>query len=385
MAFSKQKYIRSYPVDKKIKPRTDMSEDKDEIPTPRERKKEGFLDKWFRLIVIALLLIIIYMLFQCCNNNSGSMMGAQGTPSNPFMQGGQTPGPTMTPPSNPSQAQDKAEGEGLEVPEDEKSEKESEQPEKAKKKNPEPRKKLREDFVAPPTMEEEELFKQFKPHVLPSTSELQPQMKSIASSKVSFVDANGKKQNIKIKAFKASISEVSVLEYFYFANDTESNYPVFWTLGHQDDLRNKGNANNYFKGLCYENSCPVMGVNYHNIKAYIGWLNEQTGKQYSLLNEAQWHYLSQKSALSKEVWFKDNSEGKTHKAKTSKSSSQGIFDLYGNVAEWTIPSNAMQMKGSDVPVVLGGSWASAYKELKESKLTVQDHRNGFIGFRLVEN
>ena len=79
------------------------------------------------------------------------------------------------------------------------------------------------------------------------------------------------------------------------------------------------------------------------------------------------------------AWYKDNSNKTTHEVKTKMPNSLGIYDLIGNVAEWSI-------SGSD-PLfhVMGGSFESNCEHCKIDMREL-DHANvkmESLGLRLV--
>lgn len=78
---------------------------------------------------------------------------------------------------------------------------------------------------------------------------------------------------------------------------------------------------------------------------YCKWLYSNTGIFFRLPTEAEWEYacLANTSAVSTEpaklgehAWFKDNSGAKFHDVKGRKPNAFGLYDMLGNLTEWTI-------------------------------------------------
>ena len=114
------------------------------------------------------------------------------------------------------------------------------------------------------------------------------------------------------------------------------------------------------------------------------WLSAITGNYYRLPTEAEWEYAcrantktvysfgNDASRLKEYAWYIDNSNGLYHKIGTKKPNPWGLYDMHGNVAEWTldqyIPEAYKRQKGSksknpfEIPTkkyprsVRGGSW-----------------------------
>jgi formylglycine-generating enzyme required for sulfatase activity len=89
---------------------------------------------------------------------------------------------------------------------------------------------------------------------------------------------------------------------------------------------------------------PVLGITHHAAMQYCRWLSLKTGKVYRLPTEAEWEYACRagtKTAyfygrLRDYAWYHDNSEEKTYKVGSKKPNPWGLYDMYGNVAEWCL-------------------------------------------------
>lgn len=78
---------------------------------------------------------------------------------------------------------------------------------------------------------------------------------------------------------------------------------------------------------------------------YCKWLYEQTGIFYRLPTEAEWEYAcragsstisNDPKSLQEYGFFKSNSAGKYHKVMQLKPNAWGLYDMLGNLTEWTL-------------------------------------------------
>ena len=94
-------------------------------------------------------------------------------------------------------------------------------------------------------------------------------------------------------------------------------------------------------------ACPVEKIGWDDALEFVRRLSEKTGKQYRLPTEAEWEYAAKagsgtkygfgddESLLNENAWFSSNSNKKTHPVAQKKSNAFGLYDMYGNVEEWT--------------------------------------------------
>ena len=147
-------------------------------------------------------------------------------------------------------------------------------------------------------------------------------------------------------------------------------------------------------------SHPAIGMTQYNALQFCKWLYIKTGIFYCLPTEAQWEYAcragssgaysfgNDTSKAGNYAWYTANSEGKTHPVGTKKPNAWGLYDMHGNVAEWTfdqyIPGYYKQFKNKTalnpvaVPVKLypqairGGSFQDAADVLRSASRTASD-------------
>ena len=107
-----------------------------------------------------------------------------------------------------------------------------------------------------------------------------------------------------------------------------------------------GGNPSHFKGA----RNPVDRVSWEACQSFIKKLNEKSagaGITFSLPSEAQWEYACRtgsstefgfgngESKLNEYGWFADNADDTTHPVGQKKPNAWGLYDMHGNVWEWT--------------------------------------------------
>lgn len=172
---------------------------------------------------------------------------------------------------------------------------------------------------------------------------------------------------------------------------------------------------------------PAASMTQQSALRYCQWLSDKTGRFYRLATEAEWEYACRAGSTTAYswgddpglagdyAWFYDNSAGSYQKVGTKKPNAWGLYDMHGNVAEWTLDFYTTDYfarldSASVNPVVFppkkhsrtvrGGSFEDYAEDLRcaerrksESKWQARDPQipkskwwnpdSPFLGFRLV--
>ena len=166
-----------------------------------------------------------------------------------------------------------------------------------------------------------------------------------------------------------------------------------------------GNNPSHFAGC---ESCPVEMVSWDDIQSFMKKLNQQTGSHFRLPSEAEWEYACRSGGKNQKycgsndedslAWYYINSSKKTHPVKQKQANGLGLYDMSGNVWEWTqdcwngsysgAPANGDAWQSGDCAkrVMRGGSWfpVGDVRSAERDRYAV-DVRLYNSGFRLAQD
>lgn len=145
---------------------------------------------------------------------------------------------------------------------------------------------------------------------------------------------------------------------------------------------------------------PALAMTHYNAIQFCKWLYVRTGVFYRLPTEAEWEYACRAGSttayhfgddakqLDEYAWYAANSGQKTHPVGQKKPNAFGLYDMIGNVAEWTYDQYHAdfykQFAGKKAKnpvaeptelyphVVRGGSFRSDAKELRSAARSFSD-------------
>ncbi|HEY9489199.1 MAG TPA: SUMF1/EgtB/PvdO family nonheme iron enzyme [Chryseosolibacter sp.] len=144
-------------------------------------------------------------------------------------------------------------------------------------------------------------------------------------------------------------------------------------------------------GMGRDDRQPTNSMSQQAALMYCKWLYEKTGIFYRLPTEAEWEYAcragaqtatpfgNNPKALADYGYFNENSDGKFQKTASLKPNAWGLYDMLGNLSEWTLDQysadtyaklspnakDPLVPPGSKYPkVVRGGSYLDPAEELR---------------------
>lgn len=158
---------------------------------------------------------------------------------------------------------------------------------------------------------------------------------------------------------------------------------------------------------------PVIGVSWHDARAYVRWLSALTGQTYRLLTEAEWEYACRAGTTTPyntgqtitpaQVRCSEGSSGSasgTVEVGFFPANAWGLHDMHGNIWEWcedewldsydNAPADGTARRGDNAQVsrvLRGGSWDLSARHLR-SAIRFEgppDEREFSVGFRLARS
>ena len=136
---------------------------------------------------------------------------------------------------------------------------------------------------------------------------------------------------------------------------------------------------------------PMYFVNYDDCEQFVRRLNSLTGRNFRVPSESEWKYAAKGGSYThnyehsgsnnvEEVgWVSTNGNNTQHLVKMKKANELGIYDMSGNVCEWT---NSMQ---NSYRIGLGGSFSSkmVINPITHNYTFESTGRYSNLGFRLA--
>jgi formylglycine-generating enzyme required for sulfatase activity len=154
---------------------------------------------------------------------------------------------------------------------------------------------------------------------------------------------------------------------------------------------------------------PITNISWNESVLFAEKLSQKTGKNYRLPSEAEWEYAARagtttiyfwgnKNQANDYAWHESNSEGNLHPVGQKKPNQFGLYDMVGNVYEWTQDCSNGNYNGAPIDqrpwltgdcslrVVRSGAWGSPFEALTSAmrySLDSSSARNSDIGLRVV--
>ena len=156
---------------------------------------------------------------------------------------------------------------------------------------------------------------------------------------------------------------------------------------------------------------PVIFVSWDDAHAYIDWLNRRTGKKFRLLSEAEWEYAARAGTTTTYYWGNDIGQNnancrecdskwngkQTAPVGSFKPNAFGLYDMLGNVLEWTEDAYHNRYYGAPLDgsvwrdenatrhALRGGCWGESAGNSRTANRGkgITALRNPFNGFRVA--
>ena len=206
------------------------------------------------------------------------------------------------------------------------------------------------------------------------------------------------KHEIELSSFWISTYEISWDVYTLFMERNIDELPSSFKKGSEVfiDVDGVSSATIPYMEMSFgmgTNGYPAINMTQFAASKFCEWLSSITGNYYRLPTEAEWEYACKAvsnsdyyfgddiSILSEYAWYSDNSNGSYHKIGTKKPNALGLYDMHGNVSEWTIDTYSVDKyknrntlknpfyitKNKYPKVIRGGSWNDDATRLKSSR------------------
>lgn len=193
------------------------------------------------------------------------------------------------------------------------------------------------------------------------------------------------RHEVHVGAFSLAKFQVTNAEFHRFVQETGHAMPVSWGGHYHEELADH----------------PVYRVEHQDALDYITWLNSRTGRRYRLPTEIEWEYAATGSVDREFPWGDEFDSGRANTAEagigntTSVGSYEpgpfGLYDMAGNVEEWTsdlfeyYPGASNPKPYAPYYVTRGGSFKNCRDLARCSRRHGPFEKDYAIGFRLAED
>ena len=224
------------------------------------------------------------------------------------------------------------------------------------------------------------------------------------------------------QAFAVGVYEVTVGEYGRFVGATGhagGTSCYVWEGGGWEARAGRSWRNPGFRQTERD---PVVCVNWRDARAYVAWLSRETREAYRLPSEAEWEYVARARSTTARYWGEseagqcryangadsswasegancDDGHHRTAPVGSSRPNAFGLYDVLGNVWEWTqdcwnasyggAPRDGRAWEGGECGrrVLRGGSWLSRPGVLRSANRGsgTAGIRDSDAGFRIARS
>lgn len=233
---------------------------------------------------------------------------------------------------------------------------------------------------------------------------------------------------VRVVSFSVGKQEVSRGQYRAFAQATgrigEGCYVFIGAKFEYDLSKDWRNA-----GYAQDDQHPATCVSWSDARAYVVWLSQKTGKSYRLLTESEWEYAARAGTTTTRFWGDDANTSCAYANSTDLAAKRhipgsgdwlgvancddryaytapvgsyqangfGLYDMLGNVHEWTedcwntsysgapVDGGAWTAGDCSIRVMRGGAWISSPQLLRTAFRdgSPVERRYNHLGFRVA--
>lgn len=221
--------------------------------------------------------------------------------------------------------------------------------------------------------------------------------------------------SVHIRSFAIGKTPITRREYAIFARATGHAYAD--GCGRDGEKWEKRAAVTWESpGFSQTDDDPVVCVSWYDARAYVDWLNSKFRAQerndgsgpYRLPSEAEWEYAARGGTATRfwwgesddavrRAWYKANANSTTHPSGQFAANPFGLYDITGNVWQWTEDCYAASYEGAPTDgsaverpapclrVDRGGSWGYGAWLLRPAarERNPEDYRDTMLGFRVA--
>ena len=146
---------------------------------------------------------------------------------------------------------------------------------------------------------------------------------------------------------------------------------------------------------------PVENISHYDAMEFVRRLSKMTNIKFNLPTEEEWEYAARggqkikgfkysgSNDLNEVAWYRGNSNGTTHPVGEKQPNELGLYDMSGNVWEWTeTPAHSYASDiepGGTIFIRRGGSWWHEAKNCRVSRRYASDQskKTSGLGLRVV--
>lgn len=223
--------------------------------------------------------------------------------------------------------------------------------------------------------------------------------------------------HVTLRSFALGKHDVTRGDYAAFVRETGHLAPAGCYDNGNPNSKNRVGASWQNPGFTQTDRDPVVCVSWADARAYVFWLNgkvrplvstEGVGP-YLLPSEAEWEYAARAGTTTlfwwgdddgdapSRAWYNTNSRGQTHPVGSKPANAFGLYDIVGDVWQWTedcyadnyanapTDGSAAESGSTCLRVDRGGSWFYPAWLLRSAtrERNPADYRDAVMGFRVA--